>query len=159
MRKALQIAARHGWLAALLLLGACGSGKDTALSVVAIGNPASPFEKGVRLPQPADAVFSVGLVEHYDSPGVEDVVEAHFRQTKPGGWVLISVPCPTRLYRATRALLEFAGLWRFPDERPLPREEVLAAALRCGELVWERTLWPLLLTQHMMLFRARVSSD
>lgn len=65
MRKALQIAARHGWLAALLLLGACGSGKDTALSVVAIGNPASPFEKGVRLPQPARLVrgaTSEGLV-------------------------------------------------------------------------------------------------
>jgi hypothetical protein len=68
--------------------------------------------------------------------------------------VLISFPNPTWLYLASRGLLEFLGLWRFPDERPLRREEVLAAASGFGEPVWERTLRPLLLTQHMMLFRA-----
>jgi peptide/nickel transport system substrate-binding protein/oligopeptide transport system substrate-binding protein len=64
MRKAPKIAARRANLPANLLarllvallaglpLAACGSGKD-ALTVVAIGSPASPFEKGARLSPPA----------------------------------------------------------------------------------------------------------
>lgn len=71
MRKALQIAARHAWLPALLLLAACGSGKDAALNVVAIGSAASPFEKGVRLPPSARLVrgaTSEGLVA-FDEQG------------------------------------------------------------------------------------------
>jgi putative flippase GtrA len=107
----------------------------------------------VRLPEPADVVLSVGLIEHFDHAGNSQVIAAHFGNAKPGGWVLLSFPNPTWLYRATRGLLEIAGLWRFPDERPLQREEVFAAASPFGDLAWERTLWPLLLTQHMMLFR------
>jgi hypothetical protein len=43
MRKALQIAARNVALLAGLLLAACGSGKDAAVTVVTIGAPAWPF--------------------------------------------------------------------------------------------------------------------
>lgn len=103
----------------------------------------------------ADVVFSIGLIEHFDPEGTEAITAAHFRNARPGGWVLISYPSPTLLYRVTRWLLEAAGVWRFPDERPLQRHEVLKAAAKHGELVWEQTLWPLLLTQNMMLFRAR----
>jgi hypothetical protein len=110
--------------------------------------------RDVRLSEPADVVFSVGLIEHFGSVGNSQVIAAHFDNAKPEGWVLISFPNPTWLYVASRGLLEFLGLWRFPDERPLRREEVLAAASGFGEPVWERTLWPLFLTQHMMLFRA-----
>lgn len=53
MRKALQIAKKHFWLLAGLFVAACGSGRDQPLNVVAVGDPASPFEKGVRLPPPA----------------------------------------------------------------------------------------------------------
>lgn len=56
MRKARKIAAKHVRLLAALLAGlplaACGSGKD-ALTVVAIGSPASPFERTARLSPPA----------------------------------------------------------------------------------------------------------
>ncbi len=112
----------------------------------------------VRLAEPADAVFSVGLIEHFDPQETAGMVETHFSSVRPGGWVVLSFPSPTWLYRATRRLLEWCGLWNFPDERPLERDEVLAAAEPLGELVWERTLWPLPLTQHMMLFRARPAS-
>jgi glycosyltransferase involved in cell wall biosynthesis len=108
-----------------------------------------------RIPEPADLIFSVGLIEHFDPPGTSQVTAAHFDNTRPGGWVLISFPYPTWLYRATRGFLELIGQWRFPDERPLRREEVLAATASMGDLVWERTLWPLMLTQHMMLFRTK----
>jgi hypothetical protein len=114
--------------------------------------------RDIHLPERADVVLSVGLIEHFDQAENAKVVAAHFDNAKPGGWVLISFPNPTWLYRASRASLEFAGLWRFPDERPLRREDVLATASRFGELAWERTLWPLLLTQHMMLFRASTPS-
>lgn len=66
MRKAgtiaqkLAIAGRHARLLAAFLAGlplaACGSGKDAALTVVAIGSPASPFAKGLRLSPPARLV-------------------------------------------------------------------------------------------------------
>ena len=66
MLKALQITTRRFWLmAGLLLLSACGSGKETALTVVTIGAPASPFETGVRLPPAARLVHGAtveGLV-------------------------------------------------------------------------------------------------
>jgi peptide/nickel transport system substrate-binding protein/oligopeptide transport system substrate-binding protein len=57
MRKALQIVARHSLLFAGLLLAACGSGKNAAVvTVVAIGEPAAPFEKGLHLSPPARLV-------------------------------------------------------------------------------------------------------
>lgn len=108
---------------------------------------------GLRMERRADFVFSVGLIEHFDRDGTTRAVQAHFENAKPGGWVLMSFPCPTGLYRVTRAVLEALGLWRFPDERPLERGEIVAAATGQGEVVWEQTLWPLVLTQHMMLFR------
>ena len=71
MRKAFQIATRNLWLSALLLLAACGSGQDAALSVVAIGSPATPFERGVRLPPAARLIrgaTSEGIVA-FDEQG------------------------------------------------------------------------------------------
>lgn len=56
MRKALQIAVRHAWFMAGLLLAGCGSDRDAALTVVAIGAPASPFEKAAPLPPAARLV-------------------------------------------------------------------------------------------------------
>lgn len=102
----------------------------------------------------ADFVFSIGLIEHFDPEGTARAVEAHFDQARPGAGVLISFPAPTLLYRITRGAIETVGQWRFHDERPLRRKEVLAAVGQRGELLWEKTLWPLILTQHMMLFRA-----
>ena len=42
-------------------------------------------------------------------------------------------------------------MWKFPDERPLDRAEVLAAVRERGEVVYEKTLWPLVLTQHVIV--------
>lgn len=56
MRKALLTAAKHACLLTALFLAACGSGKNAAVNVVTIGNPAAPFEKGVRLSMPARLV-------------------------------------------------------------------------------------------------------
>ena len=97
----------------------------------------------------ADVVFSVGLIEHFDPQETHQAVRAHFDLVRPGGLVIITFPTPTILYRTARASLEALGLWKFPDERPLEGEEVRAAVAPYGEILHDRILWPLILTQQL----------
>ncbi|MBN9664080.1 MAG: glycosyltransferase [Acidobacteria bacterium] len=101
----------------------------------------------------ADVVFSAGLVEHFDRRGTRQAIEAHFDQAKPGGTVVVTFPTPTLLYRMTRKLLEAVGLWKFPDERPLLQDEVRQVVEERGEILEERILWPLILTQGVVVVR------
>ena len=101
----------------------------------------------------ADVVFSIGLIEHFDPAGTRQAIGAHFALLKPGGYAIISYPTPTWLYRAARAVTEAAGLWKFHDERPLKRPEVAGVTKALGEIVFEKTLWPLVFTQHIMAIR------
>lgn len=103
----------------------------------------------------SDVTLSVGLVEHFDERGTSEAIRAHFAWTKPGGLVLITFPTPTPLYRLARGSAELVGAWRFPDERPLTFHEVLRAAQDEGDLLHAETLWPLVLTQGLCLFRKR----
>lgn len=105
----------------------------------------------VVLEQEADGVFSVGLIEHFDPPSTRDAIIAHFRLVKPGGIVIVTFPTPTWLYRLTRAVCETLGLWKFPDERPLLPSEVISSVRECGTILFQKTLWPLVLTQHMIV--------
>jgi putative flippase GtrA len=106
-------------------------------------------EMGVK----ADVVFSVGLIEHFDRAGTSKAIRAHFDLLRSGGCAIISYPTPTWLYSAARAICEVCGLWKFPDERPLRREEVADVIRGLGEVVFEKTLWPLVFTQHMVVVR------
>ena len=101
----------------------------------------------------ADVVFSVGLVEHFDTSETRRAVLAHFQPLRPGGIAIITFPTPTLLYRLTRSLAEALHLWKFPDERPLSPEEVKVSIRECGEVLYDRTLWPLVLTQHLVIAR------
>ncbi len=103
----------------------------------------------------ADVVFSIGLIEHFDRTGTRKAVEAHFSLLKPGGIAIITFPTPTWLYRATRGLAEITGQWAFPDERPLQPSEVAAAAQPLGEILHEELIWPIFLTQTLMVIRKR----
>jgi SAM-dependent methyltransferase len=104
----------------------------------------------------ADAVFSVGLIEHFDAAGTRAAVRAHFDVVRPGGIVIITFPTPTVLYRVTRKAIEAVGMWKFHDERPLVREEVLTTVLERGEVLDEKMLWPLLLTQYIVVAKRTV---
>jgi hypothetical protein len=106
----------------------------------------------------ADIVFSVGLVEHFDKAGTRQAIRAHFDLLSPGGHAIISFPTPTWLYSSARAIVEGLGKWQFTDERPLPIEEVRDAVRNLGDVVFEKTLWPLVFTQHMMAIRKRLPS-
>jgi hypothetical protein len=102
-----------------------------------------------------DLVFSVGLVEHFDPAETRRAVLAHFEPLRPGGIAIISFPTPTLLYRITRKLIELVGMWKFPDERPLQRAEVLNSMRERGDILYQKTLWPLMLTQHLVVARKR----
>lgn len=101
----------------------------------------------------ADLVFSVGLVEHFDPAHTRAAVHAHFQVLRPGGVAIITFPRPTFLYRVTRGVIEMAGMWRFFDERPLDPPEVLAAIRECADVMYQKTLWPLFLTQQLVVAR------
>jgi hypothetical protein len=102
----------------------------------------------------ADVVFSVGLVEHFDPEGTKRVIANHFACVKDGGIVIVTAPTPTWLYRATRSAAEQIGIWQFPDERPLSPEEILRAGEGLGSPLHSATLWPLVLTQQGVVWRA-----
>jgi hypothetical protein len=102
----------------------------------------------------ADVVLSVGLVEHFDPEGTRRVIGNHFACVKDGGIVIVTAPTPTWLYRATRSAAEQIGVWQFPDERPLAPEEILRGGAGLGSPLHSATLWPLVLTQQGVVWRA-----
>ena len=107
----------------------------------------------------ADLVFSVGLIEHFDCAGTRAAVESHFRLLKPGGCAVISFPTPTWCYRIARWFAEAFGLWHFPDERPLKADEIRASLASDSEVLFEKTLWPLVFTQRLMVVRKSAAAQ
>jgi trans-aconitate methyltransferase len=103
----------------------------------------------------ADVVFSVGLIEHFDPDGTARAVAVHFAHVKPGGLVIITFPTPTWLYRLVRGAAELAGVWAFPDERPLQTGEVLREVERHADVLDVRINWPIVLTQAIVVARRR----
>lgn len=104
--------------------------------------------------EPADIVYSVGLVEHFSPEGTREVVRRHFSCVKPGGIVIVTAPTPTWLYRAVRGAAEAIGVWAFPDERPLQPAEIVSAGEGLGTPRHAATLWPQVLTQHAVVWQA-----
>lgn len=99
----------------------------------------------------ADVVLSVGLIEHFDREGTARAIASHFAYARPGGLVVMTYPTPTWLYRIVRGAAERLGVWRFPDERPLMRDEVEAEIDRHGRVLFHRTLWAIVLTQGLVV--------
>ena len=103
--------------------------------------------------EPADLVFSVGLVEHFPPEKMEEAVRRHFELAKPGGLILITFPTATFSYRLIRHAAEALGIWRFPDERPIPLEEAVRLCTAHGEVLAKRLNRTILLTQGIVLAR------
>ncbi|MGZ5007133.1 MAG: SAM-dependent methyltransferase [Methylobacter sp.] len=100
-----------------------------------------------------DVIFSVGLIEHFDSVGTAQAIRTHFKWARPGGLVVICFPTPTWLYRITRWCAEQLGLWIFHDERPLSFDEVQAEMELHGQFLGRDLIWPIILTQGVLIFR------
>ena len=107
----------------------------------------------VTQPLCADLVYSIGLIEHFDRTGTARAIAAHFAHVRPGGLVLITFPTPTWLYRLTRRIAERAGIWAFPDERPLDVREVTDGIAHHGQVLGARINWAIVLTQGVIVAR------
>lgn len=101
----------------------------------------------------ADLVFSVGLIEHFDTDGTRAAINAHFDLLKTGGIAVITFPTPTWLYNLTRAIAELMKMWIFHDERPLKPDEVISTCMDRGQLLEKKIIWPIFLTQGLVVFR------
>jgi putative flippase GtrA len=101
----------------------------------------------------ADLVLSIGLIEHFSEEDTAKVIGEHFKMTKAGTIVIITFPTPTFLYLGARAVIEFLGLWRFPDERPLSQEEVYKTIKQHGDILKFMINWPVLFTQGIYVVR------
>lgn len=71
-----------------------------------------------------DFVFSIGLIEHFRNKDIDTLIKRHFEFCKDGGYVLISVPTPTRKYKKVRKAMEKLGVWQFWDEEPLKYAQI-----------------------------------
>lgn len=99
-----------------------------------------------------DIVFSVGLIEHFSPADTQKIIRSHFDFVKPGGLIVIAFPITTWLYRTARRVIEYFGLWAFPDERPLTFAEVNAEISTYAEIIHEVINWPIILTQGFVIY-------
>ena len=121
-----------------------------------LGNPQEVelYNQDIFAPDPTehtDLVFSVGLIEHFDLKGTKEAILNHLQYLKRPGTLILSFPTQTLLYQITRKLAEISGLWLFPDERPLRLNEVEQTVTSFGRIVDKKILWPLFLTQYMIV--------
>ncbi|MGA2402796.1 MAG: glycosyltransferase [Syntrophobacteraceae bacterium] len=107
----------------------------------------------LKLPFKVNLAFSIGLIEHFPEENTAKAIRSHFELLEPGGIAVISFPTPTVLYRVTRFISEVFGMWIFHDERPLEKSEVAGVIGGFGTLLREETVWPMLLTQCIMVAR------
>jgi SAM-dependent methyltransferase len=103
----------------------------------------------------SDFVFSVGLIEHFSEKNTRRAILSHFEAVKKNGILILGFPTPTFLYKITRKLSEWLGLWIFHDERPLKIEEVLDIVNKHGELLDKEIIWPIFLTQALLVIRKK----
>lgn len=101
----------------------------------------------------ADVVFSLGLIEHFNPQETRQVVETHFKLCKSNGLIVISFPTATWLYRISRMIAEASGFWRFPDERPIQLAEIESIISGAGQILAQKTIWPIFFTQAMVVIR------
>lgn len=112
-----------------------------------------PAELLRRISASFDAVFSIGLIEHFGTAETARMIERHFEFAKPGGMVLITFPTPTAPYRIIRRLSEILRLWIFHDERPLGFSEVESCCDRYGVRLHREINWWIGLTQGIVVYR------
>lgn len=83
----------------------------------------------------SDLVFSAGLIEHFNIDDTSKMIQKHFHFCNDNGLVLITFPTHTILYRILRKISEIIGIWKFPDERPLKKQEVLSECKKYGNVL------------------------
>lgn len=101
----------------------------------------------------SDLVFSAGLIEHFNINDTAIMIKKHFDYCKDNGLVLITFPTPTPLYKILRKFAEIIGIWKFPDERPLKKYEVINECKKYGNIEKVKLNVIIGLTQYIILIR------
>lgn len=101
----------------------------------------------------ADGCVSLGLIEHFSPRERVRLLRRHFQMVKKGGFILVTFPTPTWLYRLIRRTAEWLGQWRFPDETPLTMAQIESEAPRGSRVILRKLIWTAGLTQGLVLFR------
>ena len=103
----------------------------------------------------ADVVFSLGLIEHFNPYETAVVIRQHFVAAKPDSLIVITFPTPTWLYRCSRKIAEWLGLWIFHDERPLQTQSVKFEMEKYGMVVESFINWKIFFTQGVIAVKAK----
>lgn len=103
--------------------------------------------------QKYDLVYSIGLVEHFDTDKQMCVIKNHFNFVRTGGYVLISAPTPTLKYRFFRKSMEIMHVWRFWDETPIALESFVKEMENYGEIIFAGINKILPLTQLVVVIK------
>lgn len=119
----------------------------------------SDIMQKIPLEDSMDIVFSIGLIEHFSPLDTAIAIQQHFSLVKEGGFVIITFPTPTWLYRCARKISETLGLWIFHDERPLSMQSVLREMEKYGDCIDSFINWKIVFTQGIIVIKARVVGD
>ena len=119
----------------------------------------SDIMQRISLKDSMDVVFSIGLIEHFSPLETAIAIQQHFSLVKEGGFVVITFPTPTWLYRCARKISEALGLWIFHDERPLTMQSVVKEMEKYGDCIDSFTNWKIVFTQGIVVIKAKVAGD
>lgn len=119
----------------------------------------SDIMQKISLKDSMDVVFSIGLIEHFSPLETAIAIQQHFSLVKEGGFVVITFPTPTWLYRCARKISEALGLWIFHDERPLTMQSVVKEMEKYGDCIDSFINWKIVFTQGIVVIKARVAGD
>ena len=100
-----------------------------------------------------DFIYSIGLIEHFRGEDVRAMISRHFEFCRDDGIVLITFPTPTKKYIFTRKFMEFFGVWRFYDEKPIRYDEIKDCFEAYGEVLKHYINHKLFLTQEVVIIR------
>ncbi|MBU1997526.1 MAG: glycosyltransferase [Candidatus Omnitrophica bacterium] len=124
---------------------------------------ASNFKKDLllddKIERKYDISISIGLIEHFEKQQTKLMIKRHFDAVKDGGFVFVTFPKGTFIYRSIRFVAEQIGVWKFHDERPMDFNEVIAICSEYCELFHKYTNHWIFLTQGACLFKKKSLED
>lgn len=106
----------------------------------------------VNLSEKFDLVHSQGLIEHFQGDKFKQVINAHLRLLKKGGYLVVFYPTSKFLYPFVRRLMSLFNKWIFSDEVPLTKDEVIRAVGGKATFISSVIVTPYALTEEGLLF-------
>jgi len=114
----------------------------------------------MNLTEKFDLVYSIGVVEHFDSTARAQLLRIHADHVREGGYCMVYVPTPLPSYLFFRALARCLGRWEHDDETPLSREQLVGEIRQAGLQVLDvNHVWRYYLTQVGIIANAPTKSN